>query len=208
MCQEIENSPGGLSAGVIIGNAFTDVPDLQSNVLVTSDGDPDRARLEAERIGRFMWEHRELFQAELTPLDEAIRIAEASPGLTVFSDAADATASGASGDSNAILKGLIAHNYSRRGSHSDRGCACGREGMGDWRGPHGRVLARWRLRSLSVSTSRGSGENRRALRRDFSVRGWNTGAWRSGGYSGCRRSLDPRHRAARFRGGAEGVSGS
>jgi len=112
MCEEIEQSDGGLAAGVIIGNAFTDVPDLQSNVLVTTDNNLDRAQREADRISRFMWENRELFQAELTPLDEAIRLAEDTEGLTVFSDAADATASGAAGDSNAILKGLIESEFS------------------------------------------------------------------------------------------------
>jgi len=107
MCQEIEELPDGLAAGVLIGNAFTDVPALQSNVLVTTDGDESAARVAAERIGRFMWEQRTLFQADLTSLDEAIRIAKSTAGLTVFSDAADATASGASGDSNVILSGLL-----------------------------------------------------------------------------------------------------
>eukprot|EP00913_Durusdinium_trenchii_P022854 g21458.t1 len=114
MCEEIEGSAGGLAAGVIIGNAFTDVPALQSNVLVATDNDPQRALQEAEKIGRFMWEHRELFQAELTSLDDAIAQANATDGLVVFSDAADATASGASGDSNAILKGLYDSRFSKR----------------------------------------------------------------------------------------------
>ena len=114
MCQAIEDSPAGLAAGVIIGNAFTDVPNLQSNVLVTTNGDMESAEREAERIGRFMWDNRELFQAQLTPLDEAIRQAQATDGLTVFSDAADATASGAAGDSNAILKGLLDSAFSKR----------------------------------------------------------------------------------------------
>ncbi len=114
MCQQIESSPGGLVAGVLIGNAFTDVPDLQSNVIVTTDDDDSRAAAEAERIARFMWRHRERFQAELISLDEAISLAEATNGLTVFSDAADATASGAAGDSNAILKGLIQRGYAGR----------------------------------------------------------------------------------------------
>lgn len=114
MCQEVERSAEGLAAGVLIGNAFTDVPALQSNVLVTTNQDPAAARGHAERIGRFMWEHRALFQADLTPLDEALRIAAARPGLTVFSDAADATASGAAGDSNAILKGLVASRFAKR----------------------------------------------------------------------------------------------
>ncbi|MEO1999851.1 MAG: M81 family metallopeptidase, partial [Planctomycetaceae bacterium] len=108
MCQEIEELSDGLAAGVIIGNAFTDVPALQSNVLVTTNDDEQSARVAAERIGRFMWENRALFQADLTGLDEAIRIAKSTQGLTVFSDAADATASGASGDSNVILSGLLA----------------------------------------------------------------------------------------------------
>jgi microcystin degradation protein MlrC len=107
MCREIESSPGGLAAGVLIGNPFTDVPALRSNVLVTTDGDAPRAREEALRIARFMWKHRERFQAALTPIDEALRLADATRGLTVFSDAADATSSGASGDSNEILKGLL-----------------------------------------------------------------------------------------------------
>lgn len=115
MCQQIEADPRGLAAGVIIGNAFTDVPDLQSNVLITVDGNLDGADVfaqhEAEQIARFMWDNRASFQAQLVPLDEAIRLAGETEGLTVFSDAADATASGASGDSNAILQGLLEKSF-------------------------------------------------------------------------------------------------
>jgi microcystin degradation protein MlrC len=114
MCQEVEASETGLSAGVIIGNAFTDVPDLQSNVLITTNNDAETAQREAEKIAQFMWDDRELFQATLTPLDEAIRQAREADGLVVFSDAADATASGAAGDSNVILKGLLADQFPRR----------------------------------------------------------------------------------------------
>ena len=61
-----------------------------------------------------MWTHRALFVADLTPLEAAVRLAKETDGLTVFSDAADATASGASGDSNAILHGLLDYNYSKK----------------------------------------------------------------------------------------------
>ncbi|MBT4501421.1 MAG: M81 family metallopeptidase [Gemmatimonadetes bacterium] len=111
-CQEIESSESGLAAGVLIGNPFTDVPALQSNVLVSTDGDPGLARLEAEKIARFMWQNREQFVAPLKSIEEAISIAEETEGLTVFSDAADATSSGAPGDSNTILKELVAQRYS------------------------------------------------------------------------------------------------
>jgi microcystin degradation protein MlrC len=114
ICQEIEASEGGLAAGVNIGNPFTDTPDLQSNIFVTTDNDPARAEREALRLARFMWQHRPLFVADLTPLAAAVRLAEETDGLTVFSDAADSTASGASGDSNAIFRGLLDHNYSKK----------------------------------------------------------------------------------------------
>jgi microcystin degradation protein MlrC len=114
MCQEIEASEGGLSAGVNIGNPFTDTPDLQSNTFVTTDGDLERAQREAERLARFMWKNRHHFVPKLTPLEEAVRLAQETEGLTVFSDAADSTASGSSGDSNAILKGLIEFGYSKK----------------------------------------------------------------------------------------------
>ena len=113
-CQEIENSEGGLGSGVYIGNPFTDVPDLRSNVIVFTDNDPERAQREAKRIAQYMWDNRDHFTAPLTAIPDAIRLAEETRGLTVFSDAADATSSGASGDSNAILKGLFEHNYQGR----------------------------------------------------------------------------------------------
>lgn len=111
MCQDIEASDTGLAAGVYIGNPFTDVPALQSNVIVVTNNDLELAQKEAQKIAQFMWENREHFQAPLTSLSDAIQIAQETDGVTIFSDAADATSSGASGDSNAILKGLIEHNY-------------------------------------------------------------------------------------------------
>ena len=111
MCQAAEQADNGLAAGVVIGNAFTDVPDLQSNVLVTTNDDLESARATAEKIGQFMWDHRADFQAQLTSLSDAIAQANECDGLVVFSDAADATASGAAGDSNAILIGLLESKF-------------------------------------------------------------------------------------------------
>ena len=114
LCQEIEASETGLSAGVNIGNAFTDVPELRTNILVVRDGDRIQAEEDARRIARFMWEHRELFKADLISVEVSIDVARQTNGLTVFSDAADATASGASGDSNEILKALVNSDFDRK----------------------------------------------------------------------------------------------
>jgi microcystin degradation protein MlrC len=113
-CKEFEETGDGLSAAVIIGNPFTDVPNLRTNVIVTTNNDACLAQEVAESLARFMWNGRERMQAELTSIDEAIQIANETEGLVVFSDAADATSSGASGDSNAILKVLLEKGFKKR----------------------------------------------------------------------------------------------
>jgi len=112
--QAIEASPGGLSAGMFIGNPFTDVPDLCSNSVVVADGHAARAAREAVDLAAGFWEVRARLQQPLTPLGEAVRIACDSRGTTILVDAADATSSGASGDSNAILRALIDAGYRGR----------------------------------------------------------------------------------------------
>lgn len=47
----------------------------------------------------------------MTNLEESVRIAKTTTGTVILTDAADATSSGASGDSNAILRSLLEHGY-------------------------------------------------------------------------------------------------
>jgi microcystin degradation protein MlrC len=110
-CEAIEASPGGLAAGMFIGNPFTDVPDLRSNsVVITTD--PDRSAREARRLAEEFWAVREALHEDLTPLAEAVKLAqETKSGTVVMMDAADATTSGASGDSNAILRACLEAGY-------------------------------------------------------------------------------------------------
>lgn len=108
-----ENGPNGLSGGMFIGNPFTDVPDLCSNVLLVADGDEQAAVTEAVSIAQQFWDMREHLHQPLTPLAECIAIAAKATGYTVLVDAADATSSGASGDSSAILEAMLAADYSR-----------------------------------------------------------------------------------------------
>ncbi|HEY8742205.1 MAG TPA: MlrC C-terminal domain-containing protein, partial [Chloroflexota bacterium] len=93
------------------GNPFTDVPELRSNsVVITTD--PDHSAREATRLAEQFWAVREALHEDLTPLEEAVRLAsETKGGTVVMMDAADATTSGASGDSNAILRACLAGGY-------------------------------------------------------------------------------------------------
>ena len=112
-CIALENGPGGLSAGMFIGNPFTDVPELCSNVLVVTDNDADRASENALRIAAQFWEMRQHLHQPLTGLRESVEMAARATGRVVLVDAADATSSGASGDSNAILRALLDYGYQR-----------------------------------------------------------------------------------------------
>jgi microcystin degradation protein MlrC len=109
---QVEQSPGGLSAAMMWGNPFTDVPALASNSFVVTDNDPALAEREALRIAGLFWEHHEKMQVPLTSLaDAAHQTKENTSGTVVLVDAADATSSGASGDSNAILRALLDAGY-------------------------------------------------------------------------------------------------
>jgi microcystin degradation protein MlrC len=113
--QRVEKSAHGLSAGMFIGNPFTDVPSLQTYSFVVTDNDTAGAEREAITIAQGFWKNHLKMQVPLVSLDEMARIAAANPkGTVALVDAADATSSGASGDSNAILRKLIDTGYRGR----------------------------------------------------------------------------------------------
>ncbi len=111
----LEEGPSGLSGGMFIGNPFTDVPELRSNSLVVLNGEADRAEREAIKLAEDFWAVRAQLHQPLISLDEAVERTIANPsGTTILTDAADATSSGASGDSNAILAALMQRGYTGR----------------------------------------------------------------------------------------------
>ena len=114
--QRLETSEQGLSAGMFIGNPFTDVRELASNSFVVANGDAEWAASQALALAQDFWQVREQLYQPLNSLEEAMASAKANlgNGTIVFVDAADATSSGASGDSNAILRGLVESGYRGR----------------------------------------------------------------------------------------------
>ncbi len=112
--QRLERGGTALSAGIMIGNPFTDVPELCSQVLVTTDADEATASAEAIRLAEEFWELRHRMQGKFISLERAIAQAATIESPVIFTDAADATSSGATGDSNLILQGLREHHYPKR----------------------------------------------------------------------------------------------
>lgn len=112
--QALEADPAGVSAGMMIGNPFTDVTELRSNAFVVTNDDPARAQAEALRMAADFWSVRHRLQAPLTPLAAAVDAVQNTAGTVILKDAADATSSGASGDSNLIVAGLLAAGCAKR----------------------------------------------------------------------------------------------
>ncbi|MBM3521497.1 MAG: M81 family metallopeptidase, partial [Alphaproteobacteria bacterium] len=109
--QALERDGKALAAGFMIGNPFTDVPELCSQAIVVTDNDAAAAEREAIRLAESFWPDRALMQGRLVQLDDAIAKAKTLEGAAIFTDAADATSSGATGDSNVILAALKKANY-------------------------------------------------------------------------------------------------
>jgi len=112
--RELEKQDRILAAGMMIGNPFTDVPELCSQSVVVTDNDPQMAEHEALQMARDFWERRAQMQPHLISIEEAIAEAKKLRGPVIFTDAADAPSSGATGDSNALLAALVERGYPGR----------------------------------------------------------------------------------------------
>jgi microcystin degradation protein MlrC len=109
-CKAFE-AAGGLSGSMFWGNPFTDVPELSSYAIMIADGDEQFAVDTSIATAQNFWNDRAAMQAPLISIEAAVRrtqeLKDSVGGTVVLIDAADATSSGASGDSNAVLRGLI-----------------------------------------------------------------------------------------------------
>jgi microcystin degradation protein MlrC len=110
--QELERWPDVLSAGLAPTQPWLDVPDLGAGVLVVTDNNPVLAERLARETAQFFWERRREYLPDLCEAAEAVRSAfDCTSGLTAMSDGADATTSGAPGDSVWILAELVKYDW-------------------------------------------------------------------------------------------------
>ena len=110
--QEMERMPPVMAAGVSVVQPWMDIPDLSSTVVVTTDGDERLAVELCCELSSELWETRREYLGQLTSIEDAVRqAADCTDGLTVLGDAADATTSGAPGDSVWILKELLKYSW-------------------------------------------------------------------------------------------------
>jgi microcystin degradation protein MlrC len=111
-----ERNPFVLSAGLATVQPWLDIPELGTAVVVVCDGTQWTAWAEEScaNLAQSVWDHRRDYLPELVDIADAVRSAHAlADGLTVISDSADATTSGSTGDSTALLAELVRYSWSR-----------------------------------------------------------------------------------------------
>ena len=114
MLQEWERDPRILAAGLATVQPWLDIPELGSAVIIVADGDEELARSHCEELSRYVWEHRRDYLPTLISIEDGVRAAfDERDGLVVLSDSADATTSGAPGDSNHVLGEMMKYNWLR-----------------------------------------------------------------------------------------------
>ncbi len=112
---EVERIPGVLSASLMNGHCWADVPDIGVSAVVVTDGDAALAQAQAERIAAEFWARRHEFaiSAEAYDLEEAVETALAAAEPTVFlSDSGDNPGAGGSTDVPALLAALLERQVS------------------------------------------------------------------------------------------------
>lgn len=106
----LEARPEIVSASLMNGHCWADVPDIGVAAVVVAEGDENLAQAEADRLATMVWERRAAFDfgTEAYPVDEAVAVAMAAPEPTVFlSDSGDNPGAGGTTDVTAVLESLL-----------------------------------------------------------------------------------------------------
>lgn len=110
--QQLERTPGILAAGLATVQPWLDVPELGSAVVVVADGSRITPEAACRDLADEVWRRRREYLPELVPVEQAVREANSiGDGLIVLSDSADATTSGAPGDSIWVLQELLKYKW-------------------------------------------------------------------------------------------------
>jgi microcystin degradation protein MlrC len=104
----LEAEPRFLAAGILMTQGWLDVPRLGWSTLVTTDGDPSRACAVAEELAAACWDVRHALKESFLSAAASVERAIAhGAGPVIIADGADATNSGAPGDSTHLLAEMV-----------------------------------------------------------------------------------------------------
>ena len=103
-----EKSGAAEAVSIFPVQPWMDIDEMGCAVVAVTNGDAGAAQRQADTLGRRLWDTKEEYEAELTPVPEAIaRALGMEGGPVVLSESSDSTGSGSPGDSTGVLKHLL-----------------------------------------------------------------------------------------------------
>lgn len=102
--------PNVLSNSILLGFPYADVDSMGAAAIVVTDGDADSAKQLADRLGDYLWAHREDYVGRLISIDEALDRAATLDGPIGLLDMGDNVGGGSPADST-----HLAHAIKNRG---------------------------------------------------------------------------------------------
>lgn len=105
--EEIRSRKDVLSASLMLGFPYADVPQMGSATLVVTDGQPELAQQLANELGQAMWDLRQGLAGTFLNVDEAVSQAVRMPGPVCLLDMGDNVGGGSPGDGTWIAHELL-----------------------------------------------------------------------------------------------------
>lgn len=114
LAHDIENERGILNVSYLPGFCFSDIPQTNFSVIVTSNNDISQAQAAANKLANYIWERRAEFVVRPVPVDEAIERAMKAPeGPVILADIGDNPGAGTPADGTVMLEALLKHGATR-----------------------------------------------------------------------------------------------
>jgi microcystin degradation protein MlrC len=101
---EVEERPGMLSASIMQGYPYADVPDMSMGCLAIADGDASLAQATARELAAEVWRRRDEMDSAAPDAREAVARAAKARGPVVLLDVGDNIGAGSPGDSTVLLE--------------------------------------------------------------------------------------------------------
>lgn len=108
---QIEQEPGVLTASLSVGYQWADVSVAGTSTLVVTDNDLVGAKQKAEKLGSWIWQHREDWMCPPLAATKALADGERIGKYPIIlADQADNSGGGAPGDSTEVLRLFVEHD--------------------------------------------------------------------------------------------------
>lgn len=110
LAEDIRKHPKVLSVSVILGFPYADVEELGSSFIVVTDNDTSLAKLYADELADYLWQHRHDFVGQLVEVKHALEQIPQSRQPVCLLDMGDNIGGGSPGDGTLLAKALLEQN--------------------------------------------------------------------------------------------------